>query len=79
MKNPTTVPWRLIREPQVVAATGYSRATIRRLAKAGQFPLPVKLGPGPSGAIAWREHEVLDWVNSRVTGSAWAPEVENAR
>ena len=66
------------REPQVVAVTGYSRASIRRLAKLGQFPAPVKLGTGQGGAIAWRENEVLDWVNSRAAGQSWLPDAANA-
>ncbi len=78
MQNHPPLAWRLIREPQVVAVTGYSRASIRRLAKLGQFPAPVKLGIGQGGAIAWRENEVLDWVNSRTAGQAWLPEASNA-
>ena len=69
-----TIPsWRLLREPQVIAATGYSRASIRRLAKAGDFPPPLKLGTGQGGAVAWREDEVLAWVEARQQGRPWAP------
>lgn len=73
MSNYTIPSWRLLREPQVIAATGYSRATIRRLAKLGQFPAPLKLGIGQGGAIAWREDEIIGWVNARQAGRPWAP------
>lgn len=65
--------WRLVREPAVTAATGYSRATIRRLAAAGEFPRPLKLGKGTSGAVAWRESEIDRWVACREAGIDWTP------
>jgi prophage regulatory protein len=71
-------PWRLLREPQVIAATGYSRASIRRLAAAGQFPRPVKLGTGQGGAVAWREDEIRAWVDARQAGRVWTPATEAA-
>jgi predicted DNA-binding transcriptional regulator AlpA len=73
MSNHPIPSWRLLREPQVIAATGYSRASIRRLAKLGLFPAPLKLGCGQGGAIAWREDEIVAWVNARQAGRPWAP------
>lgn len=64
-------PWRLIREPLVIAATGYSRASLRRLAALGEFPSPLKLGTGKGGAVAWREDEILAWIEARQRGEKW--------
>ncbi len=65
--------WGILREPATIAATGYSRATIRRLEKEGRFPRRVKLGEGKGGAIGWRAEEVKAWVASRQAGGTWAP------
>lgn len=65
--------WGILREPATIAATGYSRATIRRLEKEGRFPRRIKLGEGQGGAIGWRAEEVKAWVESRQTGGTWAP------
>jgi predicted DNA-binding transcriptional regulator AlpA len=53
---------RLLSMRQVTALTTYSRPSIYRLVAAGQFPRPLKLG---QTKIAFREFEVLDWLNSR--------------
>jgi prophage regulatory protein len=66
--------WRILREPEVIAAVGYSRATIRRKAAAGEFPRPVKLGSGPGGAVGWRADELRAWVEARQAGRPWTPE-----
>jgi predicted DNA-binding transcriptional regulator AlpA len=47
---------------QVTALTTYSRASIYRLVADGRFPRPLKLG---QTKIAFREVEVVDWLNSR--------------
>ena len=31
-----------------------------------RFPPPLKLGPGEGGAVAWRESEIDQWIESRV-------------
>jgi predicted DNA-binding transcriptional regulator AlpA len=31
------------------------------------FPVPVKLSPGPRGAVAWKLHEVEEWMKTRPT------------
>lgn len=52
---------RLLRLGDVQARTGYSGRTIWRLCQGSQFPKPVKLGPR---VTAWREWEVMEWVNN---------------
>ena len=73
MTNHPIPSWRLLREPAVIAATTYSRASIRRLMSLGRFPIPVKLGTGQGGAVAWREEEILDWLRARQEGRQWSP------
>jgi len=54
----------LLREDEVEAKTGLSRTTRWRLAKAGKFPRPVKLGErGLNGYLA---AEVDEWILARV-------------
>ena len=52
----------LLRLPVVKALTGLSKASIRRYEIAGEFPERVALG---ERAVAWREDEVREWINSR--------------
>ena len=74
MQPTFTLPaWRLMREPEVCAAVGFSRSTIRRLAKAGEFPQYIKVGSGQGGAVAWRADDVLAWVETRQAGRPWTP------
>ena len=64
---------RFIRLPEVLTRTGYGRTTIYRKMEEGTFPRSVKLG-GPledpnafdSRAVAWIEHEVDQWIDSRI-------------
>lgn len=56
----------LIRLPEVLRRTGYSKAWIYRLLKDNQFPKPIKIG---SRAIAFVESEVDDWINQRIAES----------
>jgi prophage regulatory protein len=46
----------------VMELTTYSRPSIYRLISQGRFPVPLKLG---GGKIAFREAEILDWLESR--------------
>lgn len=55
-------PTRLMRLPAVIAMTGLGRDSIYRLAREGRFPCPRKLTERSS---AWREDEVLAWIDSR--------------
>ena len=61
---PNTVMMRL---PEVLAVTGLSKSTVYSMAKAGQFPNPVKLG---ARAVAWPSHLVQQWLAARMGGDA---------
>lgn len=52
--------------PQDLRARGipYSSWQLRRLEAAGKFPRRVLLIPGGQ-RVAWREHEINDWIESR--------------
>ena len=53
---------KMLRMPEVVDRSGYSKPSIYRLVKIGKFPAPVKLG---ERATAWPEHVIQDWLDSR--------------
>jgi len=55
-------PYRMLRFPDVIAATGLSRTTIWRRVKAGTFPAPLSLGENSCG---WPENFIQEWVGSR--------------
>ncbi len=52
----------ILRWPDVHDLVGLSRSTIWRLAAAGQFPRPIKIG---RRAVGWRTSDVRDWLQSR--------------
>ena len=54
---------RLIKLPEVIAATGLSRSEIYRLEGAGKFPRRVPLS---ERSTAWAESEVLAWVQAKI-------------
>ncbi len=54
---------KFLRKREVAALVGYHPVHIMRLAKAGNFPKPVRIGPG---AVAFVEDEVLAWQKERV-------------
>ncbi|CAH8189825.1 helix-turn-helix transcriptional regulator [Vibrio aestuarianus] len=53
----------LIRIAEVKAMTGLSQATIYRMIKANTFPQQLDLGSGRT--VAWRKHEIQDWIDTR--------------
>lgn len=57
-----TTPTRLLRLPEVMRLTGYSRDSIYRLARQGRFPQRIDLS---DRASRWREDEVAAWIESR--------------
>jgi len=57
---------RFLRLSSVMELTGLSRSTIYRMSAEGAFPKNIKLGKLSS---AWRESEILDWLDSRVHAS----------
>ncbi|EAO0554265.1 phage regulatory protein [Salmonella enterica subsp. enterica serovar Heidelberg] len=63
MNNQAT---RLIRLPEVLERTGYSKAWVYRLISEGRFPAPVKIGVR---AIAFVESEVDEWIQSVIETS----------
>ena len=58
---------RLLRLPEVMDKTSFSRASIYRYVALKKFPQPVKLGVR---AIAWRSDEVDVWIEERTRVSA---------
>ena len=52
----------IVKRPEVEATTGLSRSSLYRLAAAGQFPHPIKLGPR---AVGWRADEIAAWIEQR--------------
>ena len=53
----------LLRLPEVMRLTGYSRSSIYSLIKQGKLPASVTLAGG--GAVAWRSGEVLRWIEAQ--------------
>ena len=66
-KNPA-VPLRLLAVKTVAGLTSLSRHSIYRLAKTGDFPTPVQIGPR---RVAWRQCDVTAWLESRPPAT-WA-------
>ncbi len=58
---------RIIRRKEVRERTGYSDTTIWRKERVGNFPRRVQLS---DNAIGWYEHEINEWVASRLRGMA---------
>lgn len=57
---------RLIRLPDVEAATGLKRSAIYNLMSKGSFPRPVRLS---TRYVAWPETAVLQWVQDRIASA----------
>ncbi|ENM3852861.1 AlpA family transcriptional regulator [Vibrio cholerae] len=55
---------RILRLPQVIELTGFSRSSIYALMKTGEFPLSIKLG---QRAVGWKEQDINNWINSRAS------------
>jgi prophage regulatory protein len=52
-------PRKVMRLPQVMAVTGWSRSTVYDKIKAGKFPKPFR--PDPDGRVAvWLEDEIAE-------------------
>lgn len=54
---------RLLRKPEVLLLTGIRSTTLHKLVNEGSFPKPV---PITGKAVGWVDHEVQDWVESRI-------------
>jgi prophage regulatory protein len=57
------LPDRILRLPEVRAATGLSRSTIYARVRQGRFPAPVPLG---GKAVGWLESEIGAWIQQTV-------------
>jgi prophage regulatory protein len=55
----TTQPRRIMRLPQVMAATGFGRAWLYELMKRGDFPQAHKIG---LRAVGWDSAQVEAWI-----------------
>ena len=55
---------RILRLPQVIELTGFSRSSIYALMKTGEFPLNIKLG---QRAVGWKEQDITNWINTRAS------------
>jgi len=53
----------LLRLPQVMQRTGYSRSSLYALISKGEFPAPCPLG---ARAVAWPSNEIDDWIAQRI-------------
>lgn len=60
--NPIFIGERLLRRREVETITGLSRSTIYRLMQKGDFPKPVRIGPG---AVRWKVSDIKAWIESR--------------
>ena len=52
----------VLRQPDVQRLTQLSRQQIFNLRKAGEFPMPIKLG---GRLLAWRAEDIVEWVKAR--------------
>lgn len=53
---------RLVRLPEAMRITGLGRSSFLRLVRDGEIQPPVRL---TLRAVAWREADLFDWVNTR--------------
>ena len=52
----------LLRYPEIISRTGFSRATLERMVAGGTFPPPRQIG---IKAVAWLQSEVEAWMRDR--------------
>ena len=57
---------RLMRLPEVLRITGFSRSTLLAMVARRDFPAPLRIG---RRAVAWRAREVIAWIESRPQAS----------
>ncbi len=62
---------RLLRLPEVEAASGLKKSTVYLLMKRGEFPHCVRVTPR---CVAWPESAVLQWVQDRINAANLAPD-----
>jgi len=67
MNHHEAKPDRILRRPEVKAATGLTDSVLEREIKAGRFPAPFKLLPDPRArAVGWSERAVQAWIAERI-------------
>jgi prophage regulatory protein len=66
---------RLLREPEVKAATGLSRSQRYRMVKAGTFPAPVRIS---ERASAWRQSQIAEWLAGLKPAAVGSPKQDAA-
>lgn len=67
---------RILRLPDVIAATGLSRVSIWRKEKSGVFPARLRLGPN---AVGWRASQIQQWLEDRDLGPLPQPAALSGR
>ena len=60
----TTHRVELLRMRQVLEQVPFSRTTLWRRVRAGDFPRPVRLGGPQSRVIAWRSCDIEAWLDA---------------
>ena len=63
MKMPTKQTLRVLREPAVLDRTGLGHTRLWELERDGKFPKRIKIS---ERACGWLEHEVQDFIESRI-------------
>ncbi|MAC34761.1 AlpA family transcriptional regulator [Parahaliea mediterranea] len=58
---------RILRRPEVEAKTGFKRAHIYNLMKAGKFPQALPIG---DRAVGWYSAEIDQWIEERLRDRA---------
>ena len=59
----------VLRRKQVQHITGLSRSSIYAKVSEGTFPKPIKLS---ERSVGWLEHEIQQWLQSRVSATRGA-------
>ena len=60
-----TILRRVLREAEVLAASGYKKTQLDQLISEGRFPAPIKLSPG-GRARGWYEDEIIAYQLERM-------------
>ena len=61
---------RLLNRAEVERRVGLRRSALYRLMRAGQFPVPLKIGPR---AVRWPSSEIEEWLASRPRATGDSP------
>lgn len=66
MTEQAAAPVKLIFKAELLDMLGVSYGSIHAWMRAGKFPLAREIGPGgQTTRIAWREDEVMAWLDAR--------------